>query len=289
MPIRKLTHKSVTHRSVPLLCGLLLVGAAAHAVTLKERFDRTVPLRPGSELRLNNENGGVTLEAWDRPEVRIEAEKEVRAGSDAAARKLMSQIRIEVANAPSGVRIDTRIPRHEDGGFLAALFNGGGVSVGVTYTVHVPRHVALDILDSNGGIQVTGTLGKTHLKTSNGNLTVREVSGDLGLETTNGGIGVTRSAGSVRAKTTNGGIDAELMHLAGGELSLESTNGGVSVRLPKDARFALDAATSNGGVRSDFPVQGGQTGKRSLKGEVNGGGSRLFIRTSNGGVAIRSL
>ncbi len=278
-------------KNVSLLCGLLLVGATAQGATLlKERFEQTVPLRPGSEVRLSNANGGVTLEAWDRPEVRIEAEKEVRAGSDAAARKLMSQIRIEVANAPSGVRIDTRIPRHEDGGgFLAALFNGGGVSVGVTYTVHVPRHVALDILDSNGGIQVAGTLGKAHLKTSNGNLTVREVSGDLSLETSNGGIGVTRSAGSLDAKTTNGAIDAELMHLAGGGLSLESTNGGVSVRLPKDARFALDAATSNGGVRSDFPVQGGQTGKRSLKGEVNGGGSRLFIRTSNGGINVRSL
>jgi hypothetical protein len=277
-------------KNISLLCGLLLVGATAQAATLlKERFEQTVPLRPGSEVRLSNANGAVTLEAWDRPEVRIEAEKEVRAGSDAAARKLMGQIRIEVANTSSGVRIDTRLPRHEDGGFLAGLFNGGGVSVGVTYTVHVPRHVALDILDSNGGIQVAGTLGKTHLKTSNGNLTVREASGDLSLETTNGGIGVTRSAGSLDAKTTNGGIDAGLMHLVGGDLRLESTNGPISVRLPKDARFSVDAATSNGTVQSDFPVQGGQTGKRSLKGEVNGGGSRLFLRTSNGGVAIRRL
>jgi hypothetical protein len=271
------------------LCGLMLVGAAANAATLKERFDQTVPLRAGAEFRLSNLNGAVTVEAWDRGDVRIEAEKEVRAGSSEEARKLMGQIRIEVANTPSGVRVDTRLPKREDSSFLADLFNGGGVSVGVTYTVHVPRHVALEILDSNGGIQVTGTLGKIHLKTSNGNLTVREVSGDLSLETTNGAIGVTRSAGSLQAKTTNGGVDAELMHLGGGDLRLESTNGGVSVRLPKDARFALDAATSNGGVRSDFPVQGGQTGRRSLKGEVNGGGSRLFIRTSNGGINVRSL
>ena len=33
-------------RILPLLCGLLLVGAAAHAATLKDRFDQTVPLRP---------------------------------------------------------------------------------------------------------------------------------------------------------------------------------------------------------------------------------------------------
>ena len=283
MPNRRLTHKSV-----PLLCGLLLVGAAAHAVTVKDRFDKTVPLRPGSEVRLTNDNGGVTFEAWDRPEVRIEAEKQVRAGSDAVARKLLSQIRIEVANTPSGLRIDTRLPKREEGSFIAQLFNGG-VSMAVTYKVHVPRHVALDVEGSNGGIQITGTLGNAHLKTSNGNLTVREVSGDLSLESTNGGIAVARSAGSLKAETTNGAIDAELMRLSGGELRLESTNGGVAVRLPRGARFSVDAETSNGSVRSDFPVEGGKPGKHSLRGEVNGGGSRLFVRTSNGSVHIRSL
>jgi DUF4097 and DUF4098 domain-containing protein YvlB len=259
-------------RIFPLLCGLLLVGAAAHAATVKDRFDQTVPLRPGSEVRLTNLNGGVTFEAWDRPEVRIEAEKRVKAGSDEAARKLMGQIRIEVANTPAGLRIDTRLPKREEGGILAQLFNGGGdVNMDVSYKVHVPRRVALDIESSNGAIMVTGTEGKAQLKTSNGRITV------AGL------------AGSLQAETSNGGIDAELTELASGDLSLESTNGGIAVRLPRDARFSVDAATSNGGVRSDFPVEGGKPGKRSLKGEINGGGARLFIRTSNGGIVIREI
>jgi DUF4097 and DUF4098 domain-containing protein YvlB len=277
-------------RILPLLCGLLLVGAAAHAATVKDRFDQTVPLRPGSEVRLSNVNGGVTFEAWDRPEVRIEAEKRVKAGSDEAARKLMSQIRIEVANTPAGLRIDTRLPKREEGGIFAQLFNGSGdVNMDVSYKIHVPRHVALDVESSNGAIAVTGTQGNAHLKTSNGGLTAREVSGDLSLDTTNGDITVARSAGSLKAETTNGGIDAELTELSRGDLSLESTNGGIAVRLPRDARFSIDAATSNGGVRSDFPVEGGKPGKRSLKGDINGGGARLFIRTSNGSVTIREL
>jgi DUF4097 and DUF4098 domain-containing protein YvlB len=261
-------------RICPLLCGLLLVGAAAHAATVKDRFDQTVPLRPGSEVRLTNVNGGVTFEAWDRPEVRIEAEKRVKAGSDEAARKLMSQIRIEVANTPAGLRIDTSLPgREEAGGILAQLFNGSGdVNMDVSYKIHVPRHVALDVESSNGAITVTGTEGNAQLKTSNGRINV------AGL------------AGSLQAETSNGAIDVELTDLASGDLSLESSNGGIAVRLPRDARFSIDAATSNGSIRSDFPVEGGQAGKRSrLKGEVNGGGSRLYIRTSNGSVNIRSL
>jgi DUF4097 and DUF4098 domain-containing protein YvlB len=273
------------------LFGLaLLAGAAVHGVTLKERFDQTVPLhggRGGSEVRLSNVNGGVTFEAWDRDEVRIEAEKHVRAGSDETARKIMAKIRIEVTPGPSGLRIDTRMPKNENGLF-DGLF-GTSVSAGVSYKVHVPRQVSVDVVDTNGGIQLAGTRGSAHLETSNGGLSVREVEGEMTLKTTNGGIAVVHSAGGLKAETTNGGIQAELTRLPAGDLNLETTNGGVSVRLPRDERFSIDAETSNGGVASDFPVQGGQPGRRSLKGDVNGGGARLVIRTSNGSIRIRQI
>ncbi|MFL6237644.1 MAG: DUF4097 family beta strand repeat-containing protein [Thermoanaerobaculia bacterium] len=284
MPIRQPIRKSV-----PLLCGLLLVAAAAQAVTLKDRFDQTVPLKPGSQVSLSNVNGGVTFEAWDRNEVHIEAEKQVRAGSDDQARKLMSQIKIDVVPGSSGLRIDTRMPKREDGGWLADLFNGGNVNVGVTYKVHVPRQSSLAIVNSNGALQVTGTQGNAQLRTSNGGLTVQGVSGDLTLKTSNGHISVARSEGAVKAETSNGGIDAELTRYSGDELSFETSNGAVSIRLPRDSRFTVDAATSNGSVQSDFPVDGGRPGKHSLKGTVNGGGPALYVRTSNGGVRIHEI
>jgi len=274
-------------KSVPLLCGLLLLGAAAQAVTLKDRFEQTVPLKPGSAVSLGNTNGGVTFEAWDRNEVHVVAEKQVRAGSDDQARKLTSQIKLVVDPGPSGLRIDTHMPKREDS-FLAGLFNGE-VSMSVSYKVQVPRQVTLDAVNSNGALSVTGTQGNTQLKTSNGRLTVQGVSGDMTLKTSNGHISVAGSEGTVKAETSNGGIDAELTRYSGHELSFETSNGAVSIRLPRDARFTVDAETSNGGVESDFPVDGGRRGKHSLKGTVNGGGPTLYIRTSNGGVHIQEV
>lgn len=278
MPIQK---------SLPLLCGLLLVGAAAQAVTVKDRFEQTVPLKPGAEVRLDNTNGGVTFEAWDRNEVHIVAEKQVRAGSDDQARKLMSQIKIDVVPGASGLRIDTHIPKNE-GGILSGLF-GGDVNMSVSYKVQVPRQVALDLTNTNGALSVTGTQGNAQLRTSNGALSVHGVSGEMKLKTTNGHISVAGSEGAVTAETSNGGIDAELTRYSGHELSFETSNGGVSIRLPRDARFTVDAETSNGGVKSDFPVAGpgGKPDRHSLKGAVNGGGPTLHIRTSNGGVHIQ--
>jgi hypothetical protein len=278
-------------RIPPLFCGLLLLGAAAPGATLKERFDKTFPLRPGSQVQLTNINGGVTFEAWDRNEVRVEAEKQVKARDSDTARKVMAQIHIDAAPSSAGLRVDTRMPKRGEsgGGFWDSLF-GNDVNYGVSYTVHVPRRTAVVVQSSNGGIELRGTQGEAHLRTSNGGLTVREVEGDLELRTSNGGITVARSAGALSAKTTNGAIQAELTDLpASSDLSLESTNGGISIRLPRDARFSVDAATSNGGVDSEFPVPGA-TGRRSkLQGDVNGGGSKLLIRTSNGGIHIRGL
>ena len=279
-------------RIPPLFCGLLILGAAAHGVTLKERFDKTIPLRPGSQVRLTNINGGVTFEAWDRNEVRVEAEKQVKARDSGVARKVMGEIHIDVTPDSSGLRVDTRMPKRGEagGGFWDALF-GDDVNYGVTYTVHVPRRTAVNVVNSNGGIELTGTQGDAHLRTSNGGLNLRNVEGDMELKTSNGGIAIVRSAGALSAKTTNGAIQAELTDVpSNADLSLESTNGGISIRLPRDSRFSLDAATSNGGVDSDFPIAGNpKTGRQRLEGDVNGGGPKLLIRTSNGGVHVRSL
>ena len=275
-------------RILPLFLASLLAAAAAEAVTLKEPFNRTVPLRSGSELSLRNVNGGVTVEIWNRDEVRIEAEKRVKAGSSERARQVMEQVKVIVTQSAEGVRIETKIPRRGDG-FFDWIF-GNEVNVGVTYRLRVPRRAALDLASVNGGLKVTGTHGRVRLETTNGGITVADVEGDLELATVNGGIDVVRSAGALRASTTNGSIDAELTDLpADSDLRFETTNGRVSLRLPRDARLSVDAATTNGRVQSDFAVDGGQTGKRSLRGDINGGGGRLYIRTTNGGVEIAEL
>jgi hypothetical protein len=275
-----------------LFCGLLLLGAAAHGANLKERFDKSFPLRPGAQVRLMNVNGAVTFEAWDRNEVRVEAEKQVRAGDSGAARKIMDQIRIEVTPDSSGLRVDTRMPKRSEsgGGFLDGLL-GNDVSYGVTYTVHVPRQAAVDIENSNGGIELTGTQGAAHVRTSNGGITLREVRGDMELKSSNGSLKVVHSAGALTARTSNGAIQAELTDLPrDADLTLETTNGGVTLKLPRDARLSIDAKTSNGGVSTDFTLDGGEKpGRHSLVGDVNGGGSRLSIRTSNGGIHIGSF
>ncbi|HSS76775.1 MAG TPA: DUF4097 family beta strand repeat-containing protein [Thermoanaerobaculia bacterium] len=280
-----MSYRSI-RRIFPVLCGLLFLASTVQAATLKDHFDKTVPLKAGSQLTLRNVNGSIKLEAWDRDEVRIEADKEVKAGTDAAARKFMDQVRIDVTPEGGGLRVETHTPKQGANGLWDAMF-GNSINYHVNYRLHVPRQAAVDAESVNGGVSLAGTHGKVRLETTNGAVDVQDVTGDVNAGSTNGGISATRVAGAVKAETTNGSVNIELTSLpAGSDLRFESTNGGVHVRLPHDARLSVDAETTNGHVKSDFEVAGGKPGKRSLRGDINGGGGQLKIRTTNGGIEI---
>lgn len=282
-------HKPMARTALLALLGLVSAGVAAQAVTLKDRFQQTYPLQGGGTVTLDNVNGGVTIEAWDKNEVQVVADKEVKAKTDEAAKKAMQQVQIQVNKGASRLEIETKLPKR-DSGFLDWM-TGDNVNINVKYQVKVPRNAVLDIETVNGGIRLAGTHGKAIAETTNGALEIDGVHGDLHLETTNGSIAVTRSAGAVEAETTNGSIEVELTEVPdGSDLSFDTTNGSVSVRLPRDIRVSLDAATSNGRVTSAFDVEGADSkNRRRLSGDINGGGGRLRVRSTNGSVTIEEI
>jgi DUF4097 and DUF4098 domain-containing protein YvlB len=270
------------------LAGLALSVAAAHAATVKETLRESHPLALGGRLDVSNVNGSVIIEAWDKAEVELIAEKQAKAGSEEEAKKQLALVKVEVTKTGDGLKIATKMPKRNYG-FLDWVF-GRGVNVSVRYTLRVPRKAQLDVDTVNGGLKVSGTEGKARLITVNGGIEVVRVAGSIDAETTNGGVQVTDSRGAVSALTTNGGIEVELKNVTrGSDLALSTTNGAISVRLPKNVRLSLDAATTNGRVSSAFSVGGGSTSKRRLSGDINGGGGKLRVRTTNGSIRIEEI
>jgi hypothetical protein len=271
----------------PVLLVLLIAGCGmAHAVTLTERFEQSYPVTAGGTVSVGNVNGEVVVEAWDRDTVAVEAVKEARAGSQDVAREALQKIRIEVNALANGVAFKTHMPEHNGVGIVDWL-TGNGVQAKVDYHLHVPRRLELSVDNTNGRVSVTGTAGKARIGTTNGAIELEHAEGNLRAETTNGSLRLLDLAGSVRAETTNGGIHAQLSRVEG-DLSFETTNGSISLQLPSSVRASVDASTSNGTVHSDFEVSGGKTGRHHLHGDINGGGGKLVLSTTNGGIRISS-
>jgi hypothetical protein len=253
-------------KKLALAAALLVAAVPAFAAKLTETIDKTFDVRPGAEVKLTNVNGSITVTAWDQPRVRVVAQKEVK-GDRHDAEQAMKELTIEFRQQGGGLVVNTKYP--DLGSSIFDWLTGDHVNANVRYELTVPRTMNLDLSDTNGSIRVT------------------DVSGRLELDTTNGRIEAMRCAGSLDASTTNGGIDAELLRVTPGQpISLATTNGRIELALPHTFAGEVDAATTNGAISTDLPVAATRVGDNRLKGTINGGGTALKLRTTNGGIEI---
>ena len=203
-------------------------------------------------------NGGIAVHGWDKKEILLQAQVQVRDVDDEDAAAFASRIRIATAGT-----IEAEGPEHER----------GGPSWSVSYRLRVPRETSLVLATENGGI------------------TIIEVRGDIEFSATNGGIRLAHVGGDVRGDTTNGGLHVVLGGASweGEGLDVETTNGGIDVEVPEDysARFFL--STVNGGVHSDLPAVVAASHSRSIRATIGEGGPLLRLATRNGGVSVRTL
>lgn len=200
-------------------------------------------------------NGGVSVTAWDRSDIRVVARVQAQAPTQAEADEIARGIRVETG-----------------GGQVRATGPDTGNRRGwsVSYEISAPRTMDLDLSTVNGGLSVDG------------------IRGDLTLSTTNGGISLDEVGGTVRAHTTNGGIAARLAGSgwSGTGLELRTTNGGIDLALPASFNARLTASTVHGGVDSDFPVTvQGRIGRR-VDATLGSGGPPISLTTTNGGIEI---
>ena len=242
-------------RSLVLLAGVLMVCHPGFANT-EQVFNEVYKLPAGGQFQLDNINGSVRVEGWDRDEVEVHAVK-----SSLSDVHDLDEVKIEVESHPGEVDVHTRYPA------------GQGAEVAVEYRIRVPNRVLL------GCIQ-----------TVNGSLLVRGVDGGGELRSVNGNVEVTESSGRFSAKTTNGNLHLELRHLIGGApMNLETVNGSVVLGLPSNASADLRVRNMNGDLYSDFPVTSTDAlpGSRAFHGRLgHGGGGAISVRTVNGVIRL---
>ena len=162
-----------------VIVGVVLAAAgwAVAGGDYEETFDQYYQLAAGGRVALENVNGDVSVEVWERDEVRVYAVK------SASSPELLDGLKIKVDAGAGGVDIDTEYPsnRHHN--------SKGGSSMKVEYTLTVPRTARLDDVDlGNGDLSVVGVEGGVAAATVNGNIVVRNCAGDTELGTVNGTI-----------------------------------------------------------------------------------------------------
>ncbi len=235
---------------LPLVAALWAVPGYA----ISKDFNQTYPLQPCGTFELQNVNGTVDVQGWDRNEVEIHAVKTAK-----QQEADLERVSIEVNARPDAIAVTTRYPQNE------------GVEVAVEYTIHVPHRVHLE-----------------HIGTVNGTLRISGLDNVEDLHTVNGDIEVFEGGGSVHAHTTNGNVHLELAHAPEKPgATAETTNGSLVLAVPSDLQAEIEARCLNGNFYSELPITMESTDRpREMHGKLGRGGVPIHLRTVNGGIRL---
>lgn len=262
-------------RWLPILAGL---AAALQALPAQAQF-RTVPddewcrkdgswdeerycevreavLPAAARISVDAEpNGGIEVQGTDRSDIRVRAKVSAGARSEAEARALASEVRIETSPT---IRVEGPSTSRRE-------------HWSVSFRLEVPLRSALSLRSHNGGISIA------------------HVNGEIEFETTNGGVSLSGLSGQVKGRTTNGGLSVRLAgtEWSGEGLDAQTTNGGVTLAVPAGYNAHLEASTVNGGMQIEFPVTVQGDIRRRLSVDLGRGGRPIQVETTNGGVVVR--
>ena len=228
-----------------------------------ERFEQTYPLNANGRVSVSNVNGSVTVETWDRAEVKLQYVK------TADTKENLAEVEIRINSRQDAFSVETNFDnwtRNDGRRNRNSRFE-------IEYRLTVPRIAVLNKIETvNGSVSITGA----------GNLTK--------ASSVNGQVRATNLSGTADLSTVNGTVEADFDQLqAGSKISLNTVNGAVNLTIPSDANATIKADTLNGQIINDFglPVRKGEYIGRDLHGKIGSGDVRIRLNSVNGGLSVK--
>lgn len=284
---------------------VIVLAAFGATGALAEEVDRSMEAAPEGIVSISNVSGEVTVQGWQRNEVRVVAEL----GSK--VEELMFE------RDGDEIVIKVRVPRRNNGGISSDL------------AISVPSASSLQINTVSADIEVRGVLGEQQLESVSGDVdteaygadielgsvsgdvsvqgrseTIRSrmnsvsgdveadgLAGELDIESVSGDLAIDDGSFSrARVNTVNGDINYSARLLDGGRLDVETINGTVDIDFIGEVSARFDVETFNGAIRNCFGPEPVRTSKyapgRELKFTEGDGAGRVTINTLNGSLRL---
>jgi DUF4097 and DUF4098 domain-containing protein YvlB len=279
----------------------IAVLALAPRALRAQSIDSTFTVGSGARLELHSVSGSVRVRAWNRSQVRVQAE------TDGA--------RVDLDASSSGVSVRA-VPRRGEGD--------------VDFTISVPAGTVLDLHAISADIDVGQVCGPARLESISGGVTlvcaagdveVESVSGDVSatdirdghteISSTSGDVQVRQVKGSLSARSVSGdvtldrvdGDDVGVETVSGeigfagpvhdnGRYRFRSHSGDVTVRTDGDLNATVSVSTFSGDLESDWPItispgRGGRMHGQDWEFTVGNGGGRLTLESFSGTIYLR--
>jgi len=216
-------------------------------------FRQLYTLHPDARVTVENLYGNVSITAWDRNAVLVEA---IKHASDP---RHLDDARVVVEPSPDSLSIRTQ-------------YTGSDAEhpTSVEFRITVPRRIHLEsVALTNGRLSLDGLAGPVRASAVNGDIHALKLGGQADLSTINGRV-------EANFNRTN----------AANSISLSSINGAINLTLPSFSGVSLEARNLSGGIASEIGhACRTDNGHRLV---VRGNGPRIRLHNVNGGISIHS-
>jgi DUF4097 and DUF4098 domain-containing protein YvlB len=233
---------------------------------------------PNQPLTVHAEqNGGIQVTTWERPELSIKLCKQVAAENDDEARKVLSETKLAINNGTVTVS-----GPHDDGEY----------SLGTLIMIKAPRDASLNLHVQNGGISLNRFSGTAEAHAMNGGISLKQTTGKLNVNAQNGGISIKDCGGDITAVVENGGLSIHLpQRWEGKGLDAHTENGGLVIVVPKNFNAGLEVAGSHDvsmvcrGSACDNAQRSWENGQRTI--HIGNSPAQIRATTVHGGIVIK--
>ena len=241
-------------------CLFLCLGmACAATLSASQELERVwygrYPLPAGGSVAVENIQGEISVEGWDRAEVEITAAK-IGTGES----NHLKDVRVVTEVGFQSLNFRTVYPPHLE------------EPVRVNYRLRVPRQVRL-----------------ATLRTLEGDIAVRNVEGSVDARTLSGNIEQIDVTGQVVARALAGSILVSLRALPTGTspLLLDTVNGNVDLLLPPRPNVDLELSTVAGTIQGNYAFKVSSIpGDSTRRARLGLGGVTISLRTVRGSIRV---
>lgn len=243
-------------------------------------------------LEVDNLNGPIRVETWERAEYKIDLAIEARGTSQKNAEANLNELHIIFNEIV--IQEQKRLILKYDIPFLAQ----SRYSIDANIFLPADTTIDLDLDSNNGGIYLTEIEGAIlRMKTSNGPLVFDKIySKRVTGVTSNGNIEGEIEAEYASLSTSNGKIEFVIPSTVSGEYNINTSNGEIKLTLsfPSQVGYNLDLSTSNAEISialSDLIyTQNQRTHKEAHSKEFSDKVIQIIIQayTSNGNINVNT-
>ena len=259
--------------------------------------DTTISVSQGTRLKVDNQGGDITVHAWDKNQVRIQASHSRRTH---IAAKLAGAVLFLEAHADRGpanmvdyeITVPAWMPLQLGGMYANVTVDGSRAPIEVSTLegdITVKGGAETVKLGSvQGKIVVSGARGRVELNSVSEDVEASDIQGDIVAEAVSGDVILRRiDAKSVEVETVSGELIFDGRIVDGGHYSLLTHSGDIYVSVPEGANATVATAVGSGDVRASFALPNSERpSRRRQTYRLGNGSATVELETFSGDIQL---